>query len=201
MYYKCPLGSTSSIPSASFSFPVRLVLGGMFPVGWAAEECIYSGITVLWIPPCNICFEFQVQTQQEAIPKSLSITWTWLSALSCWSTQTSYSPEKCEKMSDILALVLHISLTYTRHTHLSDKETDALAHTGSSGMSHFWVKCSGHDECEIYPSMHLSDTSPLELGNSSPRFSPRYLQHTAQECACGDWPGAGTPSSAGVSRS
>lgn len=30
--------------------------------------------------------------------------------------------------------------------------------------------------------------SPLELENSSPRFSPGYLQHTAQECACGDWP-------------
>jgi len=44
----------------------------------------------------------------------------------------------------------------------------------------------GNIKCEIYPSMHLSDTSPLELGNSSPQFSPGYLQHTALECACGD---------------
>ncbi len=52
---------------------------------------------------------------------------------------------------------------------------------------------SGNDKCDIYPSMHLSVTSALELGNSSPRFSPGYLQHTALECACGDWLGPERP--------
>ncbi len=61
------------ISSASFSFPVRMSLGRMFWAGWAALECIHSGITVLWTPPSNICFVFQVQTMQEAILYSLSL--------------------------------------------------------------------------------------------------------------------------------
>lgn len=62
------------------------------------------------------------------------------------------------RCQDILALVLHMS---------HDKETDVLGNTGSSGMSHFWVKCSGHDECEIYPSMHLFGNREIHLPDTS----------------------------------